>query len=159
MSTVLNELAAGLASGAVKVVDLTQVLGPNTPIIYLPEEIAKNSAPFSMEQISKYDDDGPAWYWNTITLGEHTGTHFDSPVHWISGKDYPDGATDTLPAQNLIGPACVIDYSSENLNSNFPINPAEILKSSPCSSVQEAEHKAGWGGNYVFHPNKKGARF
>ena len=23
-------------------------------------------------------------------MGEHTGTHFDAPVHWITGKDLPD---------------------------------------------------------------------
>jgi len=113
MSDLMNELAVGLLSGDVEVIDLTQVLGPDTPIIHLPEEIAKNSAPFSMEQISKYDKDGPAWYWNTMTMGEHTGTHFDAPIHWVSGKDYPDGGTDTIPAQNLVGPACVIDCSAE----------------------------------------------
>ena len=26
------------------------------------------------------------WYWNTIACGEHTGTHFDAPVHWITGR-------------------------------------------------------------------------
>lgn len=113
MSNTLTDLAAGLATGDIEVVDLTQVLGPDTPIIHLPEEIAKNSDPFSMEQISKYDEDGPAWYWNVIKMGEHTGTHFDSPIHWVSGKDYQDGGTDTLPAQNLVGPACVIDCSKE----------------------------------------------
>ena len=46
-----------------------------------------SSPPFSSEVISHYDDKGPAWYWNTIHLGEHTGTHFDAPVHWITGKD------------------------------------------------------------------------
>jgi kynurenine formamidase len=113
MTNVLNDLAAGLLDGSVKVVDLTQTLGPDTPIIHLPEEIAVNSPPFSMKEISKYDDNGPAWYWNVITLGEHTGTHFDAPIHWISGKEYADGGTDTIPAQNLVGPACVIDCSSE----------------------------------------------
>ena len=31
----------------------------------------------------------------------------------ITGKDYPDGATDTIPAQNFVGPVNVIDCSAE----------------------------------------------
>ena len=46
-------------------------------------------------------------------LGEHTGTHFDAPVHWITGKDYQDGTTDTIPVKNFVAPVCVIDRSKE----------------------------------------------
>ena len=67
----------------------------------------------SIDVISKYDDKGPAWYWNTIRMGEHTGTHFDAPVHWISGRDLPNNTTDTIPARQFVGPACVIDVTSE----------------------------------------------
>jgi kynurenine formamidase len=67
----------------------------------------------SVDVISKYDDGGPAWYWNTIRMGEHTGTHFDAPVHWISGRDLPNNATDTIPAKQFVGPACVIDITTE----------------------------------------------
>ena len=50
--------------------------------------------PFRIEEVSRYDERGPAWYWNNFSCGEHTGTHFDAPVHWISGKDLPNNATD-----------------------------------------------------------------
>jgi kynurenine formamidase len=46
-------------------------------------------------------------------MNEHTGTHFDAPVHWVSGKDFPDNTTDTIPAEKLIAPAVVIDISAE----------------------------------------------
>ncbi len=46
--------------------------------------------PFSLREVSRYDERGPAWYWNDITTGEHTGTHFDAPVHWITGRDGED---------------------------------------------------------------------
>ncbi len=128
MSTLMTDLATGLLEGMVKVVDLTQTLGPNTPIIHLPEEIAVNSPPFSMKEISKYDDNGPAWYWNVITLGEHTGTHFDAPIHWVSGMDYADGGTDTLPVQKLVGPACVIDCSTEVAADNDFVLTADHVK-------------------------------
>lgn len=65
-----------------------------------------------MEVISRFDDRGPAWYWNVLHLGEHTGTHFDAPVHWITGKDLPDNRCDTIPARRFVGPACVIDVTA-----------------------------------------------
>jgi kynurenine formamidase len=111
-ASVLTQLAAALANNSVRVVDLTQTLRPSTPIIQLPPEF-KQSSPFSMSEISHYDERGPAWYWNNISMGEHTGTHFDAPVHWITGKDYADGFTDTIPAQRLVAPACVIDCTKE----------------------------------------------
>ena len=42
-------------------------------------------------------------------MGEHTGTHFDAPVHWVTGKDLPDNSTDTIAPEQFIAPACVID--------------------------------------------------
>ncbi len=111
---VLSDLASALASGAVEVVDLTAPLGPQTPLIKLPPEIGKNTPAIEIHAISHYDKDGPFWAWNWLKLGEHSGTHFDAPVHWISGKDYKDGSTDTIPVKNFVAPACVIDCSAES---------------------------------------------
>lgn len=100
----LSALAKGLGNGSVRVVDLTQTLGPDTPVIQLPPEVGASSPSFSSKVISRFDDKGPGWYWNVITLGEHTGTHFDTPNHWITGQQYEDGGTDTIPVQNSCGP-------------------------------------------------------
>jgi kynurenine formamidase len=108
----LNALAADLAAGRVKVIDLTQPLGPATPVIGLPPIFAASPG-VSIDVISRYDDKGPAWYWNTISMGEHTGTHFDAPVHWITGRDLQNNATDTIPIERFVGPACVIDVTGE----------------------------------------------
>ena len=113
MTNSLLQLATDLATGKVTVVDLTQPLSAGTPVIELPPMFTQ-SPPFSKEQISRYDENGPAWYWNTIHMGEHTGTHFDAPVHWVTGKDVSDNTCDTLPASKFIGPACVIDVSAES---------------------------------------------
>lgn len=110
--TVLSLLVEELRNGRVKVVDLTQPLGPETPVIELPSIFAASPG-LSIEVISHYDDKGPAWYWNTIRLGEHTGTHFDAPAHWITGKDRANNTTDTIPVRQFVGPACVIDVSKE----------------------------------------------
>jgi kynurenine formamidase len=31
--------------------------------------------------------------------------HFDAPIHWITGKDFPNNATDTIDFQKFIVPA------------------------------------------------------
>jgi kynurenine formamidase len=111
-STTLTQLVDDLNSGRLEIVDLTQPLGPDTPVIGLPPIFAPSPG-VTIEAISRYDDRGPAWYWNTLHLGEHTGTHFDAPIHWITGKDLPGNACDTIPARRFVGPACVIDIERE----------------------------------------------
>ena len=69
--------------------------------------------PFRIEEVSHYDERGPGWYWNNFSCGEHTGTHFDAPIHWISGRDLPNNSVDTIPAQHFVAPACVIDCSEQ----------------------------------------------
>ncbi|TPQ31274.1 cyclase [Bradyrhizobium guangdongense] len=108
----LLEMANAVSSGAVRVVDLTFTLSPDFPVIVLPPEFGQ-AAPVRIQEISRYDGRGPAWYWNNVTFGEHTGTHFDAPIHWFTGKDLPNNAVDTMPAKDMIAPACVIDCSGQ----------------------------------------------
>jgi kynurenine formamidase len=103
-------LLDALADGSVTVVDLTQPLSEKTPVLILPEPFA-NTPPLSRRRLSRYDDAGPAWAWDVLEIGEHTGTHFDAPIHWISGKDGKDVAS--VGADRLVGPAVVIDRSAE----------------------------------------------
>ena len=125
--SVLTQLIAELNAGTLKVVDLTQPLGPDTPVIGLPPIFA-SSPGVSLDVISRFDEKGPAWYWNTIRMGEHTGTHFDAPVHWITGKDLPDNACDTIPARRFVGPACVIDVTKDvEPNPDFLLMPEHVL--------------------------------
>ncbi|MFT8819265.1 MAG: hypothetical protein ABF826_14720 [Komagataeibacter saccharivorans] len=72
--SLLPELAAGLASGSIEVVDLTHTLSEDFPTLVLPEPFGQ-TLPFSSEVISRYDENGIAWYWRNFTVGEHTGTH------------------------------------------------------------------------------------
>jgi kynurenine formamidase len=109
MST-LSAFMASVAAGSIDVIDLTAPLSSETPIIQLPPPFGQTQ-PFELEEISHYDERGPAWYWNNFRTGEHTGTHFDAPVHWVSGKDQGDVAS--VPARQLIAPAVVIDCSAK----------------------------------------------
>lgn len=125
--TLLTELVAELAAGRLTIVDLTQTLGPSTPVIGLPPQFG-SSPGVTIENISRFDAKGPAWYWNTIRMGEHTGTHFDAPIHWITGKDLPHNACDTIPPSQFVGPACVIDVTSKvATNEDFLVMPEHIV--------------------------------
>jgi len=125
-STTLTALIDDLHAGRLAVIDLTQPLGPETPVIGLPAIFA-SSPGVTIDTISRYDEKGPAWYWNTLTMGEHTGTHFDAPVHWITGKDLPDNTCDSIPARRFIGPACVIDVERDvERNPDYLVSPARI---------------------------------
>jgi kynurenine formamidase len=115
----LAQLVGAIVAGGIRVVDLTVPLEPSTPTIQLPPPFAPSKA-FSLEEISHYDDRGPAWYWNNIACGEHTGTHFDAPIHWVTGKDYPNNATHNIPVDRFIGAACVIDVAADaKANADF----------------------------------------
>lgn len=106
----LLALADAIVSGTVEVIDLTSPLHSETPILALPPEMGQ-TARFELELISRYDDRGPAWYWNNIRTGEHTGTHFDAPNHWVTGKDLDD--VSQVPVKRLVGSAVVIDKTAE----------------------------------------------
>ncbi|HUB13606.1 MAG TPA: cyclase family protein [Acetobacteraceae bacterium] len=142
-TAVLAALAEALASGSVAVIDLAQPLEPATPIISLPPQFGQ-SAPFRMERISDYDDRGPAWAWSNLSLGEHTGTHFDAPVHWITGKDLPHNALDTIEARRLVAPANVIDCTRAcDADPDFLLTPQGI-------EAWEAQHGKIEAGSWVL---------
>lgn len=141
--TSLAPFAADLASGRIKVIDLTLTLSADFPTIALPPEFGQ-CAPFRLEEISRYDNRGPAWYWNNFSCGEHTGTHFDAPIHWVSGKDFPNNTTDTIPAKNFIAPACVIDCSRESADNADFILTVDVIK------AWEAKHGRIPAGNWVL---------
>ena len=44
-----------------------------------------------------------------VTLGDHTGTHVDPPIHFIEGGD----TADTLPLDALVGPCRVVEYEGQ----------------------------------------------
>ena len=126
MPSTLTLLVDDLNAGRLRIVDLTQPLGPATPVIGLPPMFAASPG-VTIDVISKYDENGPAWYWNTLTFGEHTGTHFDAPVHWVTGKDLADNACDTIPIRRFVGPACVIDVTRDvDSNADFLLTPERV---------------------------------
>jgi kynurenine formamidase len=124
---VLETLLAELRTGTVRIVDLTAALSEDTPIINLPADRGQ-PWPFRREAISRYDAPGPNVYWNNIRLSEHTGTHFDAPVHWLTGRHLDDVAQ--VPPRRLVGPAAVLDFSAE--------------AAADCDFLLERDHVEAW---------------
>jgi kynurenine formamidase len=125
--SVLSDLLAALRARTVEVVDLTAPLHAGTPVLQLPPPFANASA-FGLSEISRYDERGPAWYWNDIRTSEHTGTHFDAPVHWVTAKNGEDIAQ--VAPQKLLAPAVVLDFADQ-----AAANPDFLL---------EIEHVRAW---------------
>lgn len=123
---VLQQLGEGIVSGRIRVIDLTHTLDPDFPVLVLPPEFGQ-CQPFRIEEVSRYDDRGPAWYWRNFSCNEHTGTHFDAPVHWVTGKDVPDGSVDTIDPSGFVRPACIMDFTKEtSADEDFVLTDAHI---------------------------------
>lgn len=153
---VLGTLAAALSNKQVQIVDLTRTLSPDDPTIIMPPEFGQ-SWPVKIERISRYDGSGPSWYWNNISFGEHTGTHFDAPVHWFTGRDLPLNTVDTMPLEPMLAPVCVIDCRAESVaDADFLLTKAHVL-------AWEETHGRIPAGTWVFMQtgwgNKTGAAY
>jgi len=132
----LAELLAG-----VDVIDLTQPLSEETPVLQLPEPFA-NTPGLRRHEISRYDERGPAWAWDWLEIGEHVGTHFDAPIHWVTGREGEDVAS--VPVERLVGPAVVIDKSAEAAeDANFLLTADDVR-------AFEAEHGELPAGGWVL---------
>jgi kynurenine formamidase len=139
MSDPVHAIVQAIALGAVRVVDLTQPLSESTPVLRLPEPFA-NTPGLTRRPLSRYDDAGPAWAWDVLEIGEHVGTHFDAPIHWITGRDGED--VGSVPPERLVGPAAVIDKSAEAAaDPDYLLTVADV-------EAWEAEHgllpEGGW---------------
>jgi len=145
----VTDLLSALADGSVEVVDLTQPLSESTPVLVLPEPFA-NTPHLSRARLSRYDADGPAWAWDVLTLGEHTGTHFDAPVHWVTGQGGEDVAS--VAPGRLVGPVAVIDRSEA-----VAADPGDLLTVEHLEA-HEAQHGPLEPGTWVILRTGWGAR-
>ena len=79
-------------------VDLTQTI-KNGMTVYPGDAVPRVSS------YKRLDKDGVNL--SVVTLGSHTGTHVDAPMHIVKG-----GKTlDQLPAESFVGEAAVLDFS------------------------------------------------
>ena len=71
-----------------------------------------------------------------LTIGTHTGTHIDSPLHFIKNL----GTIDTIPLDKLIGKVTIIDATECADNDSISV---EFLKTKRIS--KRMIFKFGWG--------------
>jgi kynurenine formamidase len=147
--SVLAAVLEAARAGTVEIVDLTTPLSSSTPILELPPPFA-NTHRFELELLSRYDDRGPAWYWNDIHTGEHTGTHLDAPVHWVTGREGLD--VSQAPLSTLVAPAAVLDVSAEVAKD------ADFLLEVEHVRVWEAEHGPLPAGGWLLYSTGWDAR-
>ena len=88
----VSALVDALAGGNVEIVDLTQPLTESTPVIKLPPPFA-NTPGLTREEISHYDERGPAWAWYTLTIGERRSTGLRARTATTSPRSSPPASS------------------------------------------------------------------
>jgi arylformamidase len=103
----------GLPAAAGGAIDLTQTIR-NGMTVYVGDAVP------NVSKYKRLDRDGVNL--SLITLGSHTGTHVDAPIHFIKG-----GKTlDELSVESFVGEGVVLDFSSAPAGS--AIGAAELEK-------------------------------
>ena len=84
--------------GTGRAVDLSQTI-ENGMTVYLGDPVPKIS------DFKRLEEDGVNV--SVLSLGSHTGTHIDAPMHFIRGAK----AVDQLSVESFVGEAAVLDLS------------------------------------------------
>lgn len=102
-----------------KWIDLTHDFSEQT--IYWP-----TSPTFEKQTVYKGDTE-KGYYYSAykFSTAEHGGTHIDAPIHFYKDRN----TVDTIPVEQLIGPAVLIDVSGNALNDHdYQISVEDITK-------------------------------
>ena len=109
-----------------EIIDLTQVFEPGMPVMpALP--------PPAIWPVLRQDE-GDYVNANVIQYCEHSGTHLDSPAHFVKG-----GTTlESLPLDKLIGPAVVLDLTGKQGDVPIDVSDLEAAQRS-ASSIEPGD--------------------
>lgn len=102
-------------------IDLTQSLANGMPVY------PGDPSP-SFESYATLEKDGVNL--TRLTLGSHTGTHTDAPIHFVRGG----ASVDQIPVDRLIGEAVTVDLSNKPMGSGIT---ASDLRSKLDASLKE----------------------
>jgi arylformamidase len=121
-------------------IDVTATLDPRTTPVYLGD------APMKFDFLKDMRR-GDALTLSAFSLGAHSGTHIDAPMHFVR-----DGAPiDRVPLEPLIGPARVIDIADAVQS----INAAELNRHSWRGAervlFRTRSSRRGWMHSSTFH--------
>lgn len=105
-----------IARDQVRVIDLAQALGADTPVWPGMERLAAQTS-------ETYEDDGV--FARVVTVGEHTGTHLDAPAHFHEGGVTIEG----IPADDLVCEAAMIDVRAAcAMDADYTLSVADVLE-------------------------------
>ena len=99
---IAHSVVSGAEPRAGSWIDVSAPIDPKTAPVY------PGNAPIKLEFVLDYDK-GNKLALSSYSLGAHTGTHVDAPLHFIK-----DGmSVDLVPLEHFVGPARVIDCSAD----------------------------------------------
>ena len=121
-------------------IDATATLDPATTPVY------EGNAPLRFEFVMDMRK-GDALTLSAYSLGAHSGTHIDAPMHFLSGG----ASIDKLPLETMIGPARVVDIA-DNVQA---IDAAELArhnwKGAARVLFRTRSSRRGWMSSPIFH--------
>jgi gluconate:H+ symporter, GntP family len=131
---------AGLTGGSSAWIDASATLDPATTPVY------EGDAPMRFERLKDMHRGDPLTL-SVYSMGAHSGTHVDAPMHFVA-----DGAPiDRVPLEPLIGPARVIDIPDAVQS----IDAAELSrhewKGAPRLLFRTRSSSRGWMRTSTFH--------
>lgn len=134
------QVAAGASPSAAGWLDASATLDPAATPVY------EGNAPMKFEFIDDMRR-GDALTLSAYSLGAHSGTHVDAPMHFVAGG----ASIDRVPLASLIGPARVIDIA----DSVQAIDAAELnrhqWRGAPRVIFRTRSSRRGWMNSPVFH--------
>lgn len=105
-----------------RVYDVSPPLDRNTPVF-------PGHPVLRVEAARTHADDG--YFVQTISLGEHTGSHVDAPAHALASR--PDATIDTYPARRFVVPYALLDLTPLGLA------PGELASAADLRSAAERD--------------------
>ena len=126
----------------IRVIDLSQPLDADTAVIQLPPEFGKPGRSGWRKSPNTISGARPG-IGIIFPAGEHTGTHFDAPIHWVTGKDFPTECDRYYSSRKFLC-ACLCDrcVALSRRRSGFP---AYSDSTSRSGSVSMGASKLGPG--------------
>jgi arylformamidase len=116
----------------VKIHDVSLVLRPD--MVTWPGEPAPRIEP--LKRIARGDSNNVS----IITLGDHTGTHVDPPLHFLEGGN----TADKLPVEALVGPCVVVAFEGPGHVSGEWLDRAKLLAKTE-RILFKTPNSARWG--------------
>jgi arylformamidase len=129
-----------LACAANEWIDVTAPIDPKTTPVY------PGNTPVKLDFLMHYDK-GDTLTLSTFSLGAHTGTHIDAPLHFIKGG----APLDQIPVTRFVGPVRIIDCSPDARS----IDAAELnkhqWKGAKRIFFRTRNSRSGWMTDPKFH--------